>query len=51
MKSIRFKNESHYVFTEGINKITLSSNDNKQMQSVDSIERYAYEMNIQRSSE
>ena len=29
MKSIRFKNESHYVFTEEINKITLSSNDNK----------------------
>ena len=27
----RFKSEKHNVFTEEINKITLSSNDNKRM--------------------
>ena len=30
------------VFTEEINKIALSSNDDKRMQSIDSIETYAY---------
>ena len=34
----RFKSERHRVFTEAINKITLSSNDVKRMQSIDSIE-------------
>ena len=38
----RFKSERHNVFTEEINKIALSSNDDKRMQSVDSIETYAY---------
>ena len=33
----RFKSESH-VFTEEINKIALCSNDNKRMQSINSIE-------------
>ena len=28
----RFKSEGHNVFTEEINKIVLSSNDNKRMQ-------------------
>ena len=37
----RFKSERH-VFTEEINKNTLSSNDDKRMQSIDSIETYAY---------
>ena len=37
-----FKRERHNVFTEEINKIALSSNDDKRMQSVDSIETYAY---------
>ena len=32
----------HNVFTEEINKITLSSNDDKRMQSIDWIESYAY---------
>ena len=35
MKSIK-------VFTEEINKIALSSNDDKIIQSIDSIETYAY---------
>ena len=38
----RLKSERHYVFTEEINKIALSSNDDKRMQSIDSMETYAY---------
>ena len=38
----RFKSERHIVFTGKINKIDLSSNDDKTMQSIDSIEAYAY---------
>ena len=38
----RFKSERHNVYTEEINKIALSSNDDKIMQSIDSIETYAY---------
>ena len=30
------------LFTEEINKIALSSNDDKKMQSIDSTETYAY---------
>ena len=33
----RFKSEMHNVFTEEINKISLSSNDDNRMQSIDSI--------------
>ena len=38
----RFKSGSHKVFTEEINKIVFSSNDDKRMQSIDSIETYAF---------
>ena len=38
----RFKSGEHNVFTEEINKISLSSNDDKKMQSIDSTETYAY---------
>ena len=38
----RLKSEKHYVFTEEINKIALSSNDDKRLQSIDLIETYAY---------
>ena len=38
----RLKIERNNVFTEEINKIPLSSNDNKKMRSIDSIETYAY---------
>ena len=34
----------HNVFTEEINEIAVSSSDNKQMQSIDLIETYAYGM-------
>ena len=40
-----FKSERHNVFTEEINKIGLSSNGDKRMQSIDSIETYAYRTN------
>ena len=36
-----FKSRRHNVFTEEMNKIALSSNDDKRMQSIDSIETYA----------
>ena len=38
----RFKSERHNVLTEEINKIALRSNDDQRMQSIDSIETYAY---------
>ena len=37
----RFKSESHKVFTDEINKIVLSSGDDKRMNSIGSIETYA----------
>ena len=39
----RFKSNTH---NEEINKIALSSNDDKRMQSINSIETYAYGMSI-----
>ena len=38
----RLQNERHNVFAEETEKIALSSNDDKSMQSIDSIETYAY---------
>ena len=38
----RFKSERHNAFTEKINKIALNSNDDKRIQSLDSIETYEY---------
>ena len=38
----RFKSERHNIFTEEIKKIALCSNDDKRMQSIDSIEIYVY---------
>ena len=37
----RFKSRRHNVFTEEINKLALSSNDDKRMKLIDSIETYA----------
>ena len=44
----RFITEKQSVFTEEINKIALSSNDDKRMQSIDSVESCLW--NKQRSS-
>ena len=38
----RFRSEKYNVFTEEINKIDLSSNDDKRIQLIHSIETYAY---------
>ena len=47
----RFKSKSHNAFTEEINKIALSLNDDKRMQWIDSIETYAYGTSKDRVSE
>ena len=38
----RFKNENHEVYTENINKIALSSNDDKRIVALDIITSYPY---------
>ena len=38
----RFKNERHDVYSEEINKIALSSNGNKRLQTFDRITPYPY---------
>ena len=38
----RFKNEAHNVYTEEINKIALSSNGDKRLQTFDRITSYPY---------
>ena len=38
----RFKSERHEVYTEEINKIALSSNDDKRLQTFDKITTYPY---------
>ena len=37
-----FRSENHNVFTEEGNKIALSANHDKRMQSIDSMEKYTY---------
>ena len=41
----RFKSDYHIVCTEQINKIALSSNDNKRLQTFDKITTYPYGTN------
>ena len=41
----RFKSDYHNVYSEQINKIVLSSNDDKRLQSFDKITTYPYEIN------
>ena len=38
----RFKSERHNVYIEDVNKIALSSNDNKRLQTYDRITSYPY---------
>ena len=38
----RFKSERHEVYTEEVNKIALSSNDDKRLQTFDKIATYPY---------
>ena len=41
----RFKSDFHNVYTEQINKIALSSNDDKRLQTFDKITTYPYGTN------
>ena len=41
---LRFKSDHHRVNTEEVNKIALSSNDNKRLQTFDGITTYRYGM-------
>ena len=41
----RFKSNHHEVYTEEVNKIILSSDDDKRLQTFDSIETYTYGTN------
>ena len=41
----RFKSDHHKVYTEEVNKIALSSNDDKRLQTFDKIATYPYGTN------
>ena len=41
----RFKSDHHIVYTDKYNKIALSSNDDKRLQTYDRIKTYPYETN------
>ena len=41
----RFKSSNHHVYTEEVNKIELSSNDDKRLQTFDRITTYPYGTN------
>ena len=41
----RLKSDHHKVYTEEVNKIALSSNDDKRLQTCDGIETYSYGTN------
>ena len=42
---LRFKSDHHIVYTEEINKIAISSNDDKRLQTYDKITTYQYGTN------
>ena len=42
----RFKSYNHHVYTEEVNKIALSSNDDKRLQTFDRIATYPYGTNV-----
>ena len=42
---LRFKSDHHDVYTEEINKIALSSSDNKRLQTFDRVRTYPYGAN------
>ena len=42
---IRFKSDLHDVYTEEVNKIAISSNDDKRLQTFDSVTAYPYGTN------
>ena len=42
----RFKSYNHDVYTEEVNKIALSNNDDKRLQTFDGITTYPYGLNV-----
>ena len=42
----RFKSDHHKVYTEDVNKIALSSDDDKRLQTFDRITTYPYGANV-----
>ena len=42
----RFRSYNHKVYTEEVNKITLSSNDDKRIQTFDKVTTYPYGTNV-----
>ena len=42
----RFRSDHHSVYTVGINKIALSSNDDKRIQTFDQVTTYPYGTNV-----
>ena len=47
----RFKSYNHDVYTEEVNKIALSNNDDKRLQSFDGITTYLYGINALKVAE
>ena len=45
----RFKSDRHHVHTEKINKIALSNNDDKRLQTIDGMTTYPYDYGLQLS--
>ena len=39
---LRFKSDLHIVYTEEVNKIALSSNDDKRLQTLNRVTTYSY---------
>ena len=48
---LRFKSDHHNLYTEEVNKIALSSNDNKRLQTFDRVTTYPYGTNAFKVSE
>ena len=42
----RFKSDHHKVYTEEVNKIALSSDDDKRLQTFNTVTTYPYETNV-----
>ena len=43
---LKFKSNHHDVYTEEVNKITLSSNDDKRLQTFDRVTTYPHGTNV-----